>query len=118
VADFEQLIHRAIESNLSIAQIDSISASSHLPRNDLYNELALIIARRFISGSMSFEDADLAINSIWSLMIMNTENDACLAEPAYSIYQAFDGGEYDHRDGDDPIEKFTKPRTAELLSEV
>jgi len=118
MADLEQLIHRAIEGSLGREQIDSTCVSMQLPPNDLYNELALVIARRFISGDMGFEDADLAINSIWSLMIMSTDRNSDLADPAYSIYQAFDEGEYDHGDGEDPIEKFTKPRITELLSEI
>jgi hypothetical protein len=67
---------------------------------------------------MSFDDADAAMNAIDTEM---TE-DAIRAgegykfpEPAFSIYEAFDAGEYDHGDGADPVEKYTRPALATIL---
>lgn len=89
------------------------------PDTDLfkfYNALALRIARLFMEDSMSFSEADAAINSINTIW----PDDAIkynFPEPAYSVYLAFDAGEYSVG-GKDHIELFTKPELRKLLSEV
>ena len=38
-------------------------------------------------------------------------------EPAFSIYEAFDAGEYAHDDdGQDPVIKYTQPLISEILN--
>ena len=80
---------------------------------ELYNALALRIARLFLAGSVSFHDADAAINSLNTIWL----DDAIkydFPEPAYSVYLAFDAGEYSV-DDKDPVELYTKPELRRLL---
>ena len=86
------------------------------PETDLhefYNALALRIAKLFLEHSISFAKADTAINhlnTIWLDDAIKTD----FPEPAYSVYLAFDAGEYS-ADDDDPIEKYTRPELRRLL---
>jgi len=83
---------------------------------DLFNKLSLLSATRFLEGSASFEDADGAMNGVWGAMWHHSvENNLQFVEPCYSIYCAFDEGEYDHRDGSDPVERYTRPALENLL---
>jgi hypothetical protein len=39
-------------------------------------------------------------------------------QPAWSIYLAFDDGEYDHGDGRDPVDSFTRPQIRNILNDA
>jgi hypothetical protein len=41
-----------------------------------------------------------------------------LPEPAWSIFLAFDAGEYDRGDGTDPVECYTRRLVRQALGEV
>ncbi len=80
--------------------------------------MALAIAKRFDANTMSYDHADSAMNAIYGMMIEDAVqygDGFMLPEPAFSVYIAFDEGEYDHDDGEDPVEKYTKPRIAEIV---
>lgn len=82
---------------------------------DFYNALALHIAKSFIEGALSFEEADGAINVlnvIWTRDLAVSIDS--FPEPGYSVYIAFDEGEYSI-DGKDHIELYTKPELKKLL---
>ena len=86
--------------------------------SDVWNSLAIAIAERFLSDQLTFDAADHAINVLWSLMVQDvgeSEGARSLPEPADSIYLAFDAGEFDHSDGADPVEKFTKPELQKII---
>ncbi|MGI9319823.1 MAG: hypothetical protein ACR2O5_00275 [Thiogranum sp.] len=83
---------------------------------EFYNTLALRIARLFLEESMSFDDADTAVNNLNSIWL----DDAIkydYPEPAYSVYLAFDAGEYSV-DDKDHIEIYTRPELRRLLNEA
>src|SRR5690242_13293095 len=64
-------------------------------------------------------DADSAMNAIWQTMLdylTRIEPQENLWEPTHSIYLAFDAGEWDHGDGKDPVEQFTRPQVKAILS--
>jgi len=88
------------------------------PETDLYefyNALALRIAKLFLEDSISFETADAAINhlnTIWLDDAIKTD----FPEPAYSVYLAFDAGEYSI-DDNDPVERYTRPELNRLLKD-
>jgi hypothetical protein len=81
--------------------------------SEFYNSLSLGIARSFIDGSLSFDDADGAINDLYGIWISD-ELIEDLLEPAYSIYLAFDAGEYSV-DGTDSIDLITRPELRKFL---
>lgn len=119
IMDIEKLYKKAITSKLLLNDIELYSNSINVSIEDTFNEISLLFALRFNEGSTSYDDADCAMNRIWSLMLDYViKMDICLLEPCYSIYCAFDAGEYDHQDNADPIEKYTKPTIREILESV
>ena len=98
--------------------LHSAANLSGVPPNDLYNALLLEVTKRFLRGELSFEDADGVANDVWECMTSDMVDlgDAFeMAEPAYSIYQAFDDGEWGRVDGEDPVEQYTRPELGRLL---
>ena len=76
----------------------------------------------FLGGSLSYSQADGIANTLWTVILHAAEPHAPAGEehfpePAVSIFEAFDAGEY-LRQGDqrDPVQAFTVPRLRELLS--
>src|ERR1041385_985684 len=64
---------------------------------EAFNAIALALARRFESGELSFEEADHAACLLYGLMVKDASEQGdgfVFAEPAFSIYEAFDLGEY------------------------
>lgn len=109
------IIEKAPNTELSVMcehlQIDS---------RDLLNQLAISVARLFITGARDFHYCDEVMNIVIS-DIVDLSMHADMPQPAFSIYQAFDAGEYWHS-GDDryvfPWEKWTRPELEIILWEV
>ena len=115
----KKLIQQAIEGVVNLDDAKLYCKKNNLEHSDLWNIMALHIAREFHSGSLNYEDADVAANSIWMKMIPDDAKDGfILPEPAYSIFCAFDEGEYNHGDDSDPVETITKPKIEKILKEA
>ena len=76
------------------------------------NDVALVVAQRFLDGKMSFNDADAVANEIYALYIGEPVE---IPEPADSIYLAFDRGEF-AIDGENPIEEHTRPALRTIIA--
>jgi hypothetical protein len=87
---------------------------------ELYNSLALEVARRFLHGRMDFSDADHLANTL-SALIMGDAVDYgdgfVLPQPAWSIYEAFDAGEWNRGEPHDPVERYTRPSLEAILTD-
>lgn len=68
-----------------------------------------------MEGTLAFDRADAAINTVFALWIGDVSVEDLL-EPAYSIYLAFDAGEYS-ADDEDSLEKYTRPELRRILDE-
>lgn len=82
----------------------------------LLNQLACHIARGYSTGTWSFADADAAMNHLWAFLC--SQNDFDIPPYFYSVYEAFDAGEYYHSgDGREvsPEERYTKPLIRKIL---
>ena len=93
--------------------------SNTTPDTDLfefYNALALRIASLFLEESLSFADADTAINNL-NIIWLDDAVKCDFPEPAYSVYLAFDAGEYSV-DNKDHIELYTRPELRRLLNDA
>ncbi|MDP2598181.1 hypothetical protein [Alteromonas stellipolaris] len=113
----EEVYGITLVGNCDLALIQRCASFEGLSTKEVFNTIALRIAHEFQKEALTFEDADFAINDLWSAIVDYTftdEFDTKLSEPAYSIYDAFDQGEYTHKDGKDPVEFHTK----RLLLEV
>jgi hypothetical protein len=118
--DIESIIQEGISGSLNCDAFYSFCTSENVKFDDLCNAIALIIAKRFNDSSMTYDDADGVANALSGLMIAHVteETDASLPEPAWTIYLAFDAGEYDRGDGSDPVELFTRPLVKHALGEA
>jgi len=111
----EELIARAVSWELDANEVEEFCASEGISHADFYDRISLVIAGRFDAGSMSYESADLAMNSIWPLMLHDAdETGGDLPKRAVSIYDAFDAAEYLQGD---PIETVTRPAIRKILNE-
>lgn len=92
--------------------LSCVKSESELP--EFYNLLSLEVARLFMKGTLPFDGGDAAMNTIYKLWIGDVVVEDLL-EPAYSIYLAFDAGEYSV-DGCDSVERYTKPELRRILN--
>jgi len=116
--NFEVVYKKVLTGDCDLKSIQEAAAFEGVPTKDVFNKIAIKIGQEFQKENLSFDDADFAINDLWSLIVDFTITDEFkvkLPEPAYSIYDAFDQGEYVHKDGKDPVEHHTKRLLKEAL---
>lgn len=113
----EPIIHQACLGKISRTDAEAVCCANGIERSDLYNQIALIVARRFHAGTLSYEDGDAAMNAVFQLMTDDAVNGHPdpFVQPAWSIYLAFDEGEYCHGGTTDPVETFTRPQIRQVL---
>ena len=108
----EEFIQAAVRGSVNHARY--LEWFSEATLGAFCNEVALVVAQRFLDGKMSFSDADAAANEFYSLYIGEPIE---IPEPADSIYLAFDCGEF-AIDGEDPIEERTRPVLRKILASL
>ena len=113
MAALEQLIQQATTGTINRAEIESYCLAEGIEVSDLCNRIALTVAERFQAGTLSYEDGDGVMNALFTVIVDNET-----VEPAWSIYLAFDEGEYDHRGSSDPVESFTRPQIRNILNDA
>lgn len=102
--------------DLSYKDFESFAHHEGIEIEDSFNKLSLLIARKFDDGELTYDAGDFAMNGVWPIMLDYVMvKDIPLIEPCYEIYCAFDVGEYDHKDGHDPVEKHTEPAIKAVL---
>jgi hypothetical protein len=117
----EDLLKESLNGKITLSSVQKVASIECCSLDEVFNNVALKIAINFQDRVLNFDDADFAINELWSVMVDYTfleEFSGGLPHPAYSIYDAFDQGEYDHKDGKDPIEYHTKRLLKEALSDA
>ncbi len=92
--------------------------NAEMPASRILDEVSMFVAQEYLEHRMSFDDADLIMNNVWGLAVAL---DANFGQITYTVYQAFDAGEYRHS-GDGPdvdLEKtYTVPAIKKLLSQL
>lgn len=90
---------------------------------EILDQLACHVAQQYMSGTMSFEDADTIMNAAFSVAVTEeflARHDRTIPPLMYEVYEAFDAGEFHHH-GDasdiDPEVKYTKPLIQRFLAE-
>jgi hypothetical protein len=112
--DIESIIRAGVSGRVDHEAFFGFCAAQNLKFDDVCNTIALAIARRFNDCAMTYEDTDGVSNALMIARITD-EPSACLPEPAWTIYLAFDAGEYTRGDGSDPVERFTRPLIRQAL---
>jgi hypothetical protein len=122
----ESTLDRIIEACSSESRIDQALSSIGLspmqePHDDFCVLFAERIARQYLAGKLSFEQADTAANWLHGYSYAMDGSQGHMPTFALSVFDAFDSGEYYH-EGDkedvDPELRYTKPELEELLREV
>jgi hypothetical protein len=88
------------------------------------NDVALGVARMFLSGDIDFEQGDQAMNLLFSIMTSQSYfkvTERAIPDTAMNVYLAFDSGEFLHpgdKPNDVPYLKHTRPKLQEILSSL
>jgi prepilin-type processing-associated H-X9-DG protein len=88
------------------------------------NEILIHLSKVYLSGKVNYSFADGVANNIHDFMVSDhylDSNNNTLSDPAYSIYLAFDAGEYYRKEDDKNIEphvKYTNPQLEAILLNV
>lgn len=118
--ELQALSVEAQESNLTLSGLGATCQKFGVAPEDVLNELSIEIAEGFLSGSLTYEFCDGVMNGIISAIVdLGMVGD--LPEPAFSLYHAFDQGEWTRSNdppGTDPSEKYTKPMVLEIMRDL
>ncbi|MCK7593173.1 hypothetical protein [Pseudomarimonas salicorniae] len=97
-------------------QVRTVMQDFELDREGFCDLFAQTTAELFLSGTLSFDEADNAINALSWYASMGSWHMELLPEFSWLVYQAFDAGEHDHGGRvTNAIEQLTKPRLIALL---
>lgn len=81
------------------------------------DRFARMTAELYLAGTMSFDEADGAINALHAYVCSGPWEMDLLPEFSWQVYLAFDAGEFDHGvPRRDPIAELTNPRLKKLLA--
>lgn len=114
----EELISLAVRRSISDEEILACATAIRASKDEVFNRFATSVASRFLGTQLSFAEADWAMIRLAERMygdLRSTPETYVFPEPAWSIYLAFDAGEFDLGDGVDRVEKHTKPQLRDLL---
>jgi hypothetical protein len=109
--------HKRQPDRLANEDIERWSGTLNLSRSEFYDRIALFLARGFQNSQLPFAFCDAVANDLHAVITFANE-----ARPAlfWKIFLAFDEGEYRHRNDEpeaNPVERYTRPMLAEILSE-
>jgi hypothetical protein len=117
------LLDAAQTGTLSYELLKHTAEQTSRSEPDVLDGLSYFIASEYSANRMTFEQADTAMNALWSVCVSQEfwgEHDRTIPDLTTMVYLAFDAGEY-HRPTDppdtDPEVKYTKPLIAEFLAE-
>jgi hypothetical protein len=99
---------------LTDSDVDEWSGRVGLPLGALYDALALRLALGFDSNELDFGFCDQVVNEVHAVISLRDEH---RPELFWSVFLAFDAGEYYH-DGNrsiDPVEAYTRPQIAQIV---
>ena len=114
----DEIIANASEGPLTRATVESFCVASGISFAAFCDEFSRVVATGYFHGRLDFSFCDGAINNLYGFM-MTEMTEAPFPAYAYSVFLAFDEGEYHHRKDPpnaSPEELYTKPMIAEIIS--
>lgn len=112
-----QLTTTAETEGLTLSDLAPLCETFSIAPSDVLNELAIAVSVGYLDGTLSYEFCDDVMNGIIHAVV-----DASITEempqPAFSLWQAFDQGEWfrgDDLPDTDTGEKYTKPAVVEIM---
>ncbi len=105
------------EARLREEDVQRWSASLGIPRSELYDRIAVYLARGFNDSELSFEFCDAIVNDLHGIITFADEERPDLF---WKVYLAFDEGENYHGNDreQDPVDVYTRPWIARIVSGV
>lgn len=116
-AELAELSVKAEADGLTLSDLLPICKRFGITPHDVLNELSVIVAEGYLQESLPYDFCDGVMNGIINAVVeVGMAND--MPQPAFSLYQAFDQGEWLRRNDPaetDPSEKYTKPVVEEIM---
>ncbi|WP_434694609.1 hypothetical protein J3P89_14535 [Pseudomonas sp. Z1-14] len=115
--ELKELSVKAEADGLTLSDLVPICERFAVTPHDVLNELSVAVAEGYLQGSLLYDFCNGVMNGIITAVVeVGMTND--MPQPAFSLYQAFDQGEW-FRSNDppetDPGEKYTKPVVEEIM---
>ena len=104
----------SVQTSAWARDIDSYCAGSGLTLAGALDSIARAVARRYAAGTLRFTAADSVMNYVFAYGSTKAEIPAFM----FSVFQAFDAGEFypDAIRDPSPEERFTRPRITFILA--
>ena len=115
--ELKELSVKAEAEGLTLSDLVPICERCGVAPHDVLNGMSVAVAEGFLQGSLPYDFCDGVMNGIINAVVeVGMTND--MPQPAFSLYQAFDQGEW-FRSNDppetDPNEKYTKYVVEEIM---
>jgi hypothetical protein len=115
--ELKELSVKAEAEGLTLSDLAAICERFGVAPHDVLNGLSVAVAEGYLQGSLPYDFCDGVMNGIINAVVeVGMTND--MPQPAFSLYQAFDQGEW-FRNNDppetDPSEKYTKYVVEEIM---
>ena len=111
----QQLAEKSDSGDLTEADVETYATAQGVSPGQVYDALALHLATGYAQNTLTYKFCDSAINFVMGLTTYD------VPDFAWSVYSAFDEGEFYH-DSDsrdiDPAEKYTRPWIEKILQEA
>ncbi|MBN3777336.1 hypothetical protein G3O06_07155 [Burkholderia sp. Ac-20345] len=113
--NIEEMAVRCGDRKLDLPDVDAACHVANITRLDFFDELARWLAIEFLEGRRDFTFCDCVANCMMPLAEWS------LTDFAWSVFYAFDNGEFYHSEDSrdvDPVEKYTRPMLMQALAEL
>ncbi len=115
--ELQELSMKAEADGLALSDIAATCVKFDVAPQDVLNELSIAIAEGYLQGTSNYDFCDGVMNGIINAVVeVGMTND--MPQPAFSLYQAFDQGEWIRKSDPpetDPNEKYVKPIVLEIM---
>jgi hypothetical protein len=115
--ELKELSVKAEAEGLTLSDLVPICERFGATPHDVLNELSVAVAEGYLQGSLPYDFCDRVMNGIINAVVeAGMTNDT--PQPAFSLYQAFDQGEWfriNDPPATDPSEKYTKHVVEEIM---
>ena len=113
----DDIIRKAADNPFDTDEVAAVCVEQSITRDDFADLVSRTIASRYHSGELDFGFCDGVMNHLYAFITMR--GDLPMPDYAYSVFLAFDEGEYYHTGdppGSSPEELYTRPAIAEILT--
>jgi hypothetical protein len=115
----DDLLRALTTRPLTVADIETYCAQSNLPLTVALDAAAKTVARRYLSGELTYTAGDMVMNLLFGFVCRRVVAEDGFEIPRFmnAVFLAFDAGEFypDSIRSPTPEERFTRPQIEALL---